>query len=142
VRDLSGGEKARLALAKMLLTPVNFLILDEPTNHLDIPAKEMLEAALREYEGTVAVISHDRYFISQVANKIVEIRDGELFVYAGDYAYYQQKKEEEGRESKHKAELAAKLAKDNLRKEKEKEKEKEKQAEKRQEKQQQKVKTK
>jgi ATP-binding cassette subfamily F protein 3 len=102
----------------------------------------MLEAALREYEGTVAVISHDRYFISQVANKIVEIRDGELFVYAGDYAYYQQKKEEEGRESKHKAELAAKLAKDNLRKEKEKEKEKEKQAEKRQEKQQQKVKTK
>ncbi|ELS33965.1 MULTISPECIES: ABC-F family ATP-binding cassette domain-containing protein [Pseudanabaena] len=138
VRDLSGGEKARLALAKMLLTPVNFLILDEPTNHLDIPAKEMLEAALREYEGTVAVISHDRYFISQVANKIVEIRDGELCVYAGDYAYYQEKREEETREAKYKAELAAKAAKDAIKKEKEKTK----QAEKRQEKQQQKAKAK
>ena len=138
VRDLSGGEKARLALAKMLLTPVNFLILDEPTNHLDIPAKEMLEAALREYEGTVAVISHDRYFISQVANKIVEIRDGDLCMYAGDYAYYQQKKEEEARESKHKAELAVKDQKDAVRKQKEKDK----QTEKRQEKQQQKEKAK
>ena len=138
VRDLSGGEKARLALAKMLLTPVNFLILDEPTNHLDIPAKEMLEAALREYEGTVAVISHDRYFISQVANKIVEIRDGDLYVYAGEYAYYQEKREEETREAKYKAEMAAKAAKDTLRKEKEKAK----QTEKRQEKQQQKVKAK
>jgi ATP-binding cassette subfamily F protein 3 len=138
VRDLSGGEKARLALAKMLLTPVNFLILDEPTNHLDIPAKEMLEAALREYEGTVAVISHDRYFISQVANKIIEIRDGDLCVYSGDYAYYQQKREEETRESKHKAEVAAKEAKDSLKREKEKAK----QSEKRQEKQQQKAKSK
>ncbi len=138
VRDLSGGEKARLALAKMLLTPVNFLILDEPTNHLDIPAKEMLEAALREYEGTVAVISHDRYFISQVANKIVEIRDGDLCMYAGDYAYYQEKREEETRESKYKAEMAAKAAKDALKREKEKAK----QAEKRQEKQQQKAKAK
>ncbi len=138
VRDLSGGEKARLALAKMLLTPVNFLILDEPTNHLDIPAKEMLEAALREYEGTVAVISHDRYFISQVANKIVEIRDGDLCVYAGEYSYYQEKREEETREAKYKAEMAAKAAKDTLRKEKEKAK----QTEKRQEKQQQKVKSK
>ncbi|NUN64723.1 ABC-F family ATP-binding cassette domain-containing protein [Pseudanabaena biceps] len=138
VRDLSGGEKARLALAKMLLTPVNFLILDEPTNHLDIPAKEMLEAALREYEGTVAVISHDRYFISQVANKIVEIRDGDLCVYAGDYAYYQEKREEETREAKYKAELAAKAAKDAVKRDKEKAK----QSEKRQEKQQQKAKAK
>jgi ATP-binding cassette subfamily F protein 3 len=126
VADLSGGEKARLALAKMLLRPVNFLILDEPTNHLDIPAKEMLEEALKEYDGTVAIVSHDRYFISQVANKIVEIRDGELRVYAGDYAYYLEKIDEEKREAAHAAAVAAKAAKDAAKRAKEKEKQKEK----------------
>ena len=95
VGQLSGGEKARLALALMLLKPCNLLVLDEPTNHLDIPAKQMLEEALREYEGAALLVSHDRYFIARVANRIVEIRDGELVLYRGDYAYYQAKKAEE-----------------------------------------------
>ena len=95
VGKLSGGEKARLALALMLVEPCNLLLLDEPTNHLDIPAKQMLEDALGDYEGAALLVSHDRYFISRVANRIVELRDGELILYRGDYAYYQDKKAEE-----------------------------------------------
>ena len=110
---LSGGEKARLALALMLLSPCNLLVLDEPTNHLDIPAKQMLEDALIAYEGAALLVSHDRYFISRVANTIVELRDGELVRYRGDYAYYLQKKEEEAeaaREAQADAERTAKRA--------------------------------
>ncbi|CAN5441357.1 ABC-F family ATP-binding cassette domain-containing protein [soil metagenome] len=113
VESLSGGEKARLALAKMLLGANNFLILDEPTNHLDIPAKETLEDALKKFDGTVVVISHDRYFISQIATKIVEIRDGQLVVYHGNYNYYLELKEEErvrDLEAKKAAEKAAEQA--------------------------------
>jgi ATP-binding cassette subfamily F protein 3 len=100
VGKLSGGEKARLALALMLLTPCNLLVLDEPTNHLDIPAKQMLEDALMAYDGAALLVSHDRYFIARVANRIVELRDGELVLYRGDYAYYQEKKREEASEAK------------------------------------------
>ena len=111
VAALSGGEKARLALAKMLLRPANLLILDEPTNHLDIPAKEMLETAIQNYDGTVIIVSHDRYFISQVANKIVEIRDGEFRLYRGDYQYYLDKIAEEKEQARLEAIAAAKAAK-------------------------------
>ncbi|MEA5568774.1 ABC-F family ATP-binding cassette domain-containing protein [Anabaena sp. UHCC 0399] len=111
VGALSGGEKARLALAKMLLRPANLIILDEPTNHLDIPAKEMLEEALQNYDGTAIVVSHDRYFISQIANKIVEIRDGDFRVYLGDYHYYLTKIAEEKEEARLAAIAAEKAAK-------------------------------
>lgn len=111
VGKLSGGEKARLALALMLLKPCNLIVLDEPTNHLDIPAKQMLEQALCEYDGAVLVVSHDRYFVSRVANKIVEIRDGELILYRGDYAYYQEKKREEAELEQQRLEEEAREAK-------------------------------
>jgi len=123
VGKLSGGEKARLALALMLLSPCNLLVLDEPTNHLDIPAKEMLEGALRDYEGAALVVSHDRYFISRVANKIVEIRDGELVVYRGDYAYYREKKAEESAAAQAALEAAEQEAKRKAKRDKQKAKE-------------------
>ena len=123
VGKLSGGEKARLALALMLLMPCNLVVLDEPTNHLDIPAKQMLEDALIEYDGAVLVVSHDRYFISRVANKIVEIRDGELVLYRGDYAYYREKKAEEAAEAAASQEAAEQEAKRKAKREKQKAKE-------------------
>ena len=128
VEALSGGEKARLALAKMLLKPANLLILDEPTNHLDIPAKEMLEEALQQYDGTVLIVSHDRYFISKTANKIVEIRDGELVAYRGDYHYYLDKIAEEQEKARQKAEAEQKAAKKEAKRAKQAAKKKQKKA--------------
>ena len=106
VSQISGGEKARLALALMIIKPSNLLILDEPTNHLDIPSKQMLEKALSNYNGTALIVSHDRYFISKVANIIVEIRDGQLIKYQGNYKYYKEKKMEEEKEKEKELQLA------------------------------------
>ncbi|QNI59935.1 ABC transport system ATP-binding/permease protein/ Uup family [Synechococcus sp. BIOS-U3-1] len=121
VGKLSGGEKARLALALMLLTPCNLLVLDEPTNHLDIPAKQMLEDALCAYEGAALLVSHDRYFISRVANRIVELRDGELVLYRGNYSYYVEKKAEEKAAAEAALQQAQQEAKKKAKREKQKE---------------------
>lgn len=92
VGDLSGGEKSRLSMLKLMLTGANFLILDEPTNHLDIPAKEAVEEAILSFPGTFLTVSHDRYFLDKVANCMVELADGKLEEYAGNYSYYREKK--------------------------------------------------
>lgn len=95
VRDLSGGEKARLQLAKLMLERNNLLILDEPTNHLDITSKQVLEEALDNYEGTLVFVSHDRYFINKIANKVMEIKEDSYELYLGNFDYYLEKKEQE-----------------------------------------------
>ena len=95
VNQLSGGEKARLALAKLMMQKANFLILDEPTNHLDIDSKEVLEAALMDYPGTILFVSHDRYFINCITDQVAEMSEDGINIYLGDYDYYIEKKEEE-----------------------------------------------
>ncbi len=94
IRDLSGGERGRVSLAKLMLSNANFLILDEPTNHLDIFSKEILEEALTGYTGTVLYVSHDRYFINQTATRILDLTNHMLVNYIGNYDYYIEKKEE------------------------------------------------
>ena len=95
VRDLSGGEKARLQLAKLMLEKNNLLVLDEPTNHLDITSKQVLEDALENYEGTIVFVSHDRYFINKIANKVLDITGDDYNIYLGNYDYYLEKREQE-----------------------------------------------
>jgi len=94
VSSLSGGEKARLALAKLMMQKANFLILDEPTNHLDLDSKEILENALIDYPGTLLFVSHDRYFINRITTKVIELSGDGSFEYLGDYDYYLEKKQE------------------------------------------------
>jgi ATP-binding cassette subfamily F protein 3 len=94
VSVLSGGEKSRLVLTKMLLKPANFLLLDEPTSHLDIPSRNVLEMALKQFQGTICLITHDRHLINQIANKVTEIDRGTLHLFPGNYDYYLYKKQQ------------------------------------------------
>ncbi len=94
IADLSGGERGRVSLAKLMLSKSNFLILDEPTNHLDITSKEILENALNNYDGTVLYVSHDRYFINKTATRILDLKNKKLVNYIGNYDYYLEKCDE------------------------------------------------
>lgn len=94
IGDLSGGERGRVSLAKLMLSPANFLILDEPTNHLDLQSKGILEDAIRNYTGTVLVVSHDRYFINRISTRILELKDQQLYNFIGNYDYYESHKEQ------------------------------------------------
>ncbi len=100
IRVLSGGEKARVSLAKILLSPCNFLIMDEPTNHLDLQSKEALEQALQDYDGTLLLISHDRYFLDKLIHRVIEIDQGALRDYAGNYSDYLNRKEQAPKQTK------------------------------------------
>ncbi|WP_077369650.1 ABC-F family ATP-binding cassette domain-containing protein [Anaerosalibacter sp. Marseille-P3206] len=126
INDLSGGERSRLALLKLMLSKANFLLMDEPTNHLDIDSKEVLEDALKDYDGTLLVISHDRYFLNKVVDKVLELTEEGLKEYLGNYNYYVEKKNEvieiEEEEEKTKTQLKLERKKERELREKEKEK--------------------
>lgn len=92
IRDISGGERGRVSLAKLMLSNANFLILDEPTNHLDIMSKEILESAINSYTGTVLYVSHDRYFINKTASRILDLKNETILNYIGNYDYYLEKR--------------------------------------------------
>ncbi len=101
VKVLSGGEKSRLALAKMLLQPANLLLLDEPTNHLDVISRDVVETALKNYNGTIVCISHDRHFLNEITNITYDIGNGRVVIYSGNYDYYKWKKEHKADNQKH-----------------------------------------
>lgn len=111
VSQLSGGQRARLTLTVLSMEHDNFLLMDEPTNHLDIEAKEVLEKALASYDGTLLFVSHDRYFINQLANKIVAVRDGHAKIYEGNYSYYLDEKAKQAQAEAEKAPAAPQLVK-------------------------------
>lgn len=114
ISSLSGGERGRVSLAKLMLSEANFLILDEPTNHLDIASKEILEEALNSYTGTVLYVSHDRYFINQTATRIMDLTNQAIVNYIGDYDYYLEKKDEMTRIYALAQETAAQEVKENV----------------------------
>ena len=114
ISSLSGGERGRVSLAKLMLSEANFLILDEPTNHLDIASKEILEEALNSYTGTVLYVSHDRYFINQTATRIMDLTNQAIVNYIGDYDYYLEKEEEMTRIYAPAQETAAQEVKENV----------------------------
>jgi ATP-binding cassette subfamily F protein 3 len=94
VSVLSGGEKARLALFKLMLSESNLLILDEPTNHLDMKTKDLFQQALTQYRGTLLIVSHDRHFLDNLAERVIEVRDGRVYDYPGNYSWFLEKREE------------------------------------------------
>jgi len=115
VGDLSGGERSRVALAKLTLEGANFLLLDEPTNHLDIASREILEEVLADFNGTILLVSHDRYLINALATQVWVIEDGELRVYGGNYSdYEEQRRRTEEKEGKRKEEEGKKRRKEEI----------------------------
>ena len=116
ISDLSGGERARLAMLKILLDEPNFLIMDEPTNHLDIDSKDIVEGLLMDYTGTILVVSHDRYFLDNICTRTLELEKGKVNNYLGNYTYYKEKKAELARikREKEEAEAAKQKPKQNI----------------------------
>ncbi|MCD6388025.1 MAG: ATP-binding cassette domain-containing protein, partial [Desulfobulbaceae bacterium] len=108
VEVLSGGEKSRLALAKMIISPANLLIMDEPTNHLDMTSQDILQDALGQYDGSIIVVSHNRFFLDQFVNKVLEIKDGSATLFEGNISYYLEKARERAEAEKNDDAQAAK----------------------------------